>query len=66
MRLEVIERLATLAPTPIEVVEKVVDVLNQKVGTKRTRALNQTGGLKMAAEILNAMDKNASKALLLA
>ena len=65
MREQVIERLATLAPIPIEVVEKVVAVLNAKVGTKRTRALNQTGGLKMAAELLNALDKNISKTLLI-
>jgi flagellar motor switch protein FliG len=66
MREQVVERLATLAPTPIEVVEKIVDVLNQKVGMKLTRALNQTGGLKMAAEILNSVDKNISKTLLIA
>jgi flagellar motor switch protein FliG len=66
MREHVIDRLATLAPTPIEVVEKVVEVLNSKAGGKHTRALNQTGGLKTAAELLNAMDKAASKALLVA
>jgi flagellar motor switch protein FliG len=66
IREQVIERLATLAPTPIEVVEKLVDVLNHKVGTKHTRALNQTGGMKMAAELLNSLDKNLSKTLLIA
>jgi flagellar motor switch protein FliG len=64
-REQVIERLATLAPIPIEVVEKVADVLNAKVGAKRTRALNQTGGLKIAAELLNALDKSISKTLLI-
>jgi len=39
-------------------------VLNQRLGGKQTRALNQTGGLKTAADVLNAMDKNLSKALL--
>ncbi len=66
VREQVIERLATLAPTPIEVVEKVVEVLGQKSGTKHTRALNQTGGVKCAANALNAMDKNLSKTLLVA
>jgi flagellar motor switch protein FliG len=66
MREQVVERLATIAATPIEVVEKVVDVLNARVGTKRTRALNQTGGLKMAAALLNSLDKNISKTLLIA
>jgi flagellar motor switch protein FliG len=66
IREQIIERLATLAPIPIEVVEKVMDLLKDKVGTRRTRALNQTGGLKVAAELLNALDKNTSKALLIA
>jgi flagellar motor switch protein FliG len=65
-REQVIERLATLAPTPIEIVEKVVEVLNRKLGNKLTRALNQTGGLKPAATLLNALDKNVSKSLLIA
>jgi len=65
IREQVVERLATLAPTPIEVVEKVVEVLSQKSGTKHTRALNQTGGVKCAAGVLNALDKNVSKTLLI-
>lgn len=65
-REQVLERLATLAPTPIEVVEKVVEVITHKLGTKHTRALNHTGGVKSAATMLNAMDKNTSKTLLVA
>ena len=60
----VVERLATLAPTPVEVVEKVVEVLNTKLGVKQTRALTQTGGLTTVADLLNAMDKTASRELL--
>ncbi len=60
----VVERLATLSPTPIEVVEKVVDVLVSKMSAKPTRALNLTGGVKSAADLLNALDKNASKSIL--
>lgn len=66
LREAVVERLATLAPTPVEVVEKVLDVLNQRLGRKHTRALRQTGGLKSAAELLNALDRNLSKTLLTA
>lgn len=62
----VVERLATIAATPIEVVEKVAAVLNARMGTKRTRALNQSGGLQMAAALLNSLDKTVSKALLVA
>jgi flagellar motor switch protein FliG len=65
-RQQVVERLATLAPTPIEVVEKVVEVLNGKAGVQHSRGLNQTGGLKTAADLMNALDKNLSKALLIA
>jgi len=65
LREQVIERLATLAPTPIEVVEKVVEVINLKLGSKHTRAFNQTGGVKSAASLLNSLDKAASKSLLI-
>jgi len=64
LRDQVLERLATLAPTPVEVVEKVVEMLRTKAGGRQTRALNQTGGVKTAAEILNAMDKAQSKLFL--
>jgi flagellar motor switch protein FliG len=60
----VIERLATLSATPIEVVERAVEVLVSKMSAKPTRALNQTGGVKTAADILNALDKNTSKTIL--
>jgi flagellar motor switch protein FliG len=60
----IIERLATLAPTPVEVAEKVVDVLNAKLGIRQTRALSQTGGVTTAADVLNAMDKTVSRSLL--
>ncbi|HEX3798052.1 MAG TPA: flagellar motor switch protein FliG [Verrucomicrobiae bacterium] len=61
----VVERLATLGPTPVEVVERIVEVLNTRAGAKSTRALNQTGGLKLAAEVLNSIDKNISQSMLL-
>lgn len=61
---QVVERLATLASTPIEVVETVGQVLSAKVGPKLTRALNQTGGVKSAAAVLKAMEKTSRKAVL--
>jgi flagellar motor switch protein FliG len=60
----VVERLASLAPTPVEVAEKVVEVLNTKLGVKQTRALSQTGGITTVADLLNAMDKTVSRELL--
>jgi flagellar motor switch protein FliG len=65
LRDQVIERLATLAPTPVEVVERIVSVLSQKSGGKTTRALSQTGGLKNAADVLNSIDKNLSQSVLM-
>ena len=61
---KILERVATLAPTPVEIVEKVVEVLVAKRGVSHTRALNQTGGYKVAADLLNAMDKDQGKLLL--
>ena len=59
-----IERLASLAATPVEVAEKVVEVLNTKLGVKQTRAMSQTGGVTTVADVLNAMDKTVSRELL--
>lgn len=61
---KILERVATLAPTPVEVIEKVVEVLLARRGTTQTRALNQTGGVKTAADVLNSMDKSHGKNLL--
>tara|TARA_Y100000588_G_scaffold69949_1_gene71656 strand:+ start:30032 stop:31051 length:1020 start_codon:yes stop_codon:yes gene_type:complete len=54
----VVEKLATLESTPIEVVETLGEVLSGKVGERVSRALNQTGGEKSAAAVLNAMGKD--------
>jgi flagellar motor switch protein FliG len=64
IRDQVVERIATMAPTPIEVVERVVELLNQKLAGRQPRGLNQTGGIKNAAEVLNSLDKSLTKALL--
>ncbi len=63
-REKILERLATLVPTPVEIVESVVAVLVAKRGVSHTRALSQTGGVKVAADLLNAMDKEQGKAIL--
>lgn len=64
LRDQVVERLATLAPTSIEVVESVADELQRKLPTTRPRALNHTGGVKVAAQVLNAMPKDVSDSIL--
>ncbi len=66
LRDQVVEKLATLSPTPIEVVERVVGVLSKRLGaSKQSRANSQTGGIKSAADLLNAMDKGLSKTVLM-
>lgn len=64
LRDRVIERLATLEPAPIEVVETIVQVMQRRLSGKATRGLHQTGGLKSAADVLNALNKNLSKTII--
>jgi len=61
---QVVERLARLESTPVEVVEKVAEVMVRRLSGKTGRGTRQTGGLKSAAEVLNALDKNLSKEIL--
>jgi flagellar motor switch protein FliG len=65
LRNQVVERLATLAPTPVEVVERIATVLARKAVSKPTRALSQTGGLKNAADVLKIIGRNLSQSVLL-
>lgn len=64
LRDQVIERLATLSPTPVEVMERVLAVLNRKLAANSTRPLSRTGGLKSAAALLNALKRDMSKTVL--
>jgi len=65
IREQVVERLATLGPAPIEIVEKVGELLVKKISAKPARGISQTGGVKPAASMLNAMKKDLSKTILL-
>lgn len=64
LRDKIIERLAMLQPTPIEVIEKIVAILGRKLGVKPTRAISETGGIKSAATLLNALERTMSKTVL--
>lgn len=64
LREQVIERLATLEPTPVEVVEQVAEVLQRRLSGKATRGTSQTGGVKAAATLLNSLSKSLSKTIL--
>jgi flagellar motor switch protein FliG len=63
-RAQVVQRLATLSPTSIEVVEGVAEELQLKLSNARTSSLNYTGGVKVTAKILNALPKNISDSIL--
>lgn len=61
----VVERLATLAPTSMEVVESVAEELQRKLSNNSAHALNHTGGVKIAADLLNAMPKDVADSILM-
>jgi flagellar motor switch protein FliG len=48
----------------MEVMEKVVEVLNAKMDVKQSRGMTQSGGITNAANVLNAMDKAVGKTML--
>ncbi len=63
-RVRVLERLATLSPTPADIVEKVVCVVLAKAKRVVPQTISHSGGLRAAAAMLNAMDKTASQGIL--
>jgi flagellar motor switch protein FliG len=64
LREQVIERLATLEATPVEVMELIVQIMQRRLQGRASRGLHQTGGIKSAADLLNAMQKNVSKTII--
>lgn len=63
-REQIVERLATLGPTSTDVVQSVAEELCRKIGSQTRRTLNQTGGVAVAAQVLNALPKSVSKSIL--
>lgn len=65
IREEVVERLGSMEATPRESIEKVAKNLGRHFGrTTASQGLHQAGGVQACADILNAMDKEARKTLL--
>jgi len=64
LRERVVERLATLSPTSLDVVESVAESLQARLAGNPARALSHTGGVKVAADLLNALPKNLSDSIL--
>jgi flagellar motor switch protein FliG len=65
LRAQVVERLATLGPASVEILESVAQSIRAKIGATRARNVNQTGGVKAAAVLLNALPKEMTKAVLM-
>jgi flagellar motor switch protein FliG len=64
LREQLVERLATLSPTSLDVVESVAESLQARLAGNPTRALSHTGGTKVAADLLNALPKSVSDSIL--
>ncbi|HVM59875.1 MAG TPA: flagellar motor switch protein FliG [Verrucomicrobiae bacterium] len=63
-RARIVERLASLVPTPVSVVDTIAQRLLTRIGTHTALPFNQTGGVQPTATVLKAMDRNTSKALI--
>ncbi|MEN9573723.1 MAG: Flagellar motor switch protein FliG [Verrucomicrobiota bacterium] len=64
-REHVVERMATLAPAPVESVERLAAALNQKISSTRPpRPPSLTGGITPTASILNAMNRETATNIL--
>ncbi|MEI6870743.1 MAG: FliG C-terminal domain-containing protein [Verrucomicrobiota bacterium] len=63
-REEVIERLGTMEPTSRDWVKKVSGNLQKHFDRRAQQGLQKAGGIDVAAEILNTLDKESRKALL--
>jgi len=64
MREEVIERLGTIESTSLELVGKIVHSLGKHFDTKVRPTFHASGGVRSVADLLNNLDKEMSKGLL--
>lgn len=64
VREEVIERLGMMEPTSLELINKVANSLSKNLDTKQKTTMNKSGGIRMVADLLNALGKEDSKAIL--
>jgi flagellar motor switch protein FliG len=64
MREEVIERLGTIESTSLELVGKIVRSLGKHFDTKVRPTFHHSGGVRSVADLLNNLDKEMSKGLL--
>lgn len=62
----ILERLAKMEPTPLEVVEKVAGTVRRQLGNRVATPIRSAGGVGCAAAFLNAMPKGARLKILFA
>jgi flagellar motor switch protein FliG len=63
-REEIIERLGTIESTSLELVGKIAHSLGKHFDTKARPSFHRSGGVRAVADLLNQLDKDASKNLL--
>ncbi|MDE1171496.1 MAG: flagellar motor switch protein FliG [Verrucomicrobium sp.] len=63
-RTDVVERIATMEPTSAEVVEQILNHIKRRVAMKSTVSVTSSGGARILADVINALDDNVSKQLL--
>lgn len=63
-RTDVVERIATMEPTPSEVVEQVITHIQRRSNLRNRQNVTSSGGTKNIADILNSLDDSTSKQVL--
>lgn len=64
-REDIVERLGTMEPISSELIGKVLQSLSKRIATgPQKHAIHRRGGVKTVAALLNAVDRETSKALL--
>jgi flagellar motor switch protein FliG len=64
LREEIVERLGTIDSTSIDLVGKIVRNLGKHIDRKSRPTFHQSGGVRAVADLLNGMEKEISKGLL--
>lgn len=65
LREEIIERLGTIDSTSVDLVGKIVRNLGKHLDRKTRPTFHQSGGVRSVADLLNGMEKEISKGLLI-
>lgn len=65
IREEIAERLGTLDSTSLDLVGKIVNNLGRHIDARARPSFHQSGGIRAVADLLNGLDKESSKTLIL-